>query len=143
MTWRLGLIIRVATLLAEDHGLDHLAFTTPSFRTFVSTLLFFLASGIQHDCHAYLASLKKYTLPVHPAFQRLVCPHYFAECIIYLALSFVSAPAGSTLNWTVACALVFVGVNLGITADGTKKWYEAKFGKESVSRRWKMIPFMY
>ena len=77
-------------------------------RTFLGILLFILASGFQHDCHAYLASLKTrkpsptsapaspnpssatastYKLPEHPAFAYLIAPHYTAECLIYLALA--------------------------------------------------------
>jgi hypothetical protein len=95
-------------------------------------LIFILASGVQHDCHAYLASLKKYSVPEHPVFNRLVCPHYFVECLIYLAISIVAAPAGAMLNWTIVCALIFVAVNLGVTADGTREWYVQKFGPDSV-----------
>nr|POF15209.1 polyprenol reductase [Quercus suber] len=110
-----------------------------------------------YDCHDYLASLKTsssksasapqitpktdYKLPVHPAFHSLVTPHYFAECIIYISLALVAAPQGAWLNWTIFSALVFVVVNLAITANGTKKWYEAKFGKASVEKKWRMIPY--
>lgn len=106
-------------------------------------MLFILASGVQHDCHAYLASLKKYSVPEHPIFRHLVCPHYFVECLIYLALAIVAAPSGRLVNWTIMCALVFVGVNLGVTADGTKSWYMQKFGAESMSGKWRMIPYVF
>jgi len=106
-------------------------------------LLFMLASGLQHDCHAYLASLKKYTLPEHPAFLLTLCPHYFAECLIYLALSLITAPKGHLVNRTIFCTLVFVTIILGVTADGTKKWYEQKFGKDKVASRARMIPFIF
>ena len=106
-------------------------------------LLFILASGVQHDCHAYLASLKKYTVPDHPVFHNLVCPHYFAETLVYLALSLVAAPPGYVFNRTILCAFLLVTVNLGVTADGTKRWYEQKFGPETVKGRWRMIPFVF
>lgn len=121
----------------------HFSFRHPSFRSFVGILVFLLASGIQHDCHVYLASLKKYTVPDHPVFHRLVNPHYLAECLIYLALSVVAAPPGCIINRTIFCALTLVSVNLGVTADGNKRWYEQKFGAESVKGRWRMIPFVY
>lgn len=98
---------------------------------------------MQYDAHAYLAGLKKYTLPDHPIFHNLVCPHYFAECLIYLALSIIAAPPGYMFNHTIFCALVLVAANLGVTADGTKRWYEQKFGIESVKNRWRMIPFVF
>ncbi|KAI9817607.1 MAG: hypothetical protein M1832_004611 [Thelocarpon impressellum] len=115
----------------------------PSFRTMICLPLFLIASGIQHDCHSYLASLPKYTLPSHPIFQILICPHYFAECLIYLGLAGIAAPAGSWLNGTIFTALVFVVVNLGVTAETSREWYVGKFGAESVKGRWKMIPFVY
>jgi 3-oxo-5-alpha-steroid 4-dehydrogenase 3 len=102
-----------------------------------------MASGLQHDCHHHLASLKKYTIPSHPLFTWLVCPHYTAECFIYLSLAFLSAPQGELLNKTVASALVFVVINLGITASTTKQWYSEKFGVDSVRQKWKMIPGIF
>ena len=132
-----------ATLIDNSHELQHIGFRHPSLRTFVSILVFILASGIQHDCHVYLASLKKYSLPEHPVFQSIVCPHYLAECLIYLALSLNAAPPGYILNHTILCALILVTINLGITADGTKKWYEQKFGIMSVKDRWRLIPMVY
>jgi 3-oxo-5-alpha-steroid 4-dehydrogenase 3 len=110
---------------------------------------------MQHDCHAYLASLKKpqknakgemkteYRLPEHPAFNLSLTPHYFAECLIYLSLSILAAPKGSMLNWTLVSALVFVAVNLGVTANGTRTWYEEKFGRDAVKGRARMIPGLF
>ena len=96
-----------------------LHFTAPSLHSFVSVLLYLVAAGVQHDCHAYLSSLKTYAVPDHPAFHRLVCPHYFAECLIYLALAIGAAPAGQIINRTLLCALLFVIANLGSSAgDG-------------------------
>ncbi|KAG9949273.1 hypothetical protein KCU85_g4372, partial [Aureobasidium melanogenum] len=131
------------TLLKESFNLSHLTIEPPSLRTFVGCLIFILASGVQHDCHAYLASLRKYSVPEHPVFHRLVCPHYFVECLIYFAISIVAAPAGAVLNWTIVCALVFVAVNLGVTAAGTREWYVQKFGADSMRGKWRMIPFIF
>ncbi|KAF2149065.1 hypothetical protein K461DRAFT_297534 [Myriangium duriaei CBS 260.36] len=133
----------VGTVVDHPFTWQDLTFTAPSLHTFVATLMFILASGMQHDCHAYLASLKKYTVPQHPVFASLVCPHYFAECVIYLAMAVQAAPKGYMINRTMVCAVVFVAVNLGVTADGTKRWYEGKFGPESVRGKWRMIPFVF
>lgn len=105
--------------------------------------LFLVSSGIQHDCHCYLASLKKYTLPEHPAFIRIVSPHYTAECAIYLALSFLSAPKGTLVNKTVFSGFVLTVVNLGVSAGTSKEWYAQKFGKDQVEDKWKMMPRLY
>ena len=105
--------------------------------------LFFFASGMQHDCHAYLASLPKYTLPVHSAFTQVICPHYTAECVIYVALAILGAPPGKIVNGTVLTILVWVVANLGATANMTRDWTAKKFGPESVSGKWRMIPYMW
>ncbi|EMD01161.1 hypothetical protein BAUCODRAFT_118870 [Baudoinia panamericana UAMH 10762] len=134
---------------------NDLPITMPNLRTFIAGLIFILASGFQHDCHAYLASLKPrskasaadgksdYQLPEHPAFSRLIAPHYTAECLIYVALALIATPQGAWLNWTITSALLFVVINLGVTADGTKKWYETKFGPAAVAGKWRMIPLIF
>lgn len=84
-----------------------------------------------------------YRLPEHPAFSSLIAPHYTAECLIYLSLAVLAAPQGAWLNWTLTCALVFVAVNLGITANGTKEWYQRRFGPKAVEGKWRLIPAVY
>lgn len=115
----------------------------PRLKTFVGLPLFLIASGIQHDCHGYLASLKKYTLPRHPAFGRLIAPHYFTECVIYLSLSVIGAPPEQLFNGTMLCALVFVVANLGVTAQTSRQWYIRRFGEQSVAGKWNMIPAIF
>ncbi|KAH9831491.1 3-oxo-5-alpha-steroid 4-dehydrogenase, partial [Teratosphaeria destructans] len=166
--WLLGLAFYVGTSIAvwvegvpalrtHEFTVGDVALTAPDVKTFVGTLLFILASGWQHDCHAYLASLKSergrtatdtkdgdgYRLPDHPAFARLIAPHYTAECVIYLALAILGAPTGAWVNGTLLCALIFVIVNLGVTAHGTKQWYERRFGNEAVAGKWRMLPFIF
>ena len=141
-------------LKTHEFTLVDLSIQAPSVRTFITLAIFMFASGIQHDCHAYLASLKPtgannkdgkpdYQLPDHPAFHPTVTPHYLAECVIYLAIAGMAAPADKWLNETVASALVFVAVNLGATAHGTHEWYERKFGRDALKGRWRMIPFVW
>ena len=105
--------------------------------------LFVLASVVQYRCHAHLASLEKYSLPRGGLFRRIVCPHYTCECILYLSLAVVAAPRGQLWNQTLLCAHLFVLVNLGVTAYGTKKWYIGKFGEKDVAGRWNMIPHVF
>ena len=120
-----------------------ITYSAPSPRTILTLPIFILASGIQNDCHGYLASLKKYTLPIHPIFKLLICPHYSAECLIYLSLAVISAPKGAWVNRTLFTAFLFVVANLSVTASGTKRWYEGNFGKEAVRGRWTMVPFVW
>ncbi|KAL9084439.1 MAG: hypothetical protein Q9165_008077 [Trypethelium subeluteriae] len=143
-----------ALLNLQTPQLTDLRFTAPTFRTFVSVPFFLLASGAQNDAHRYLASLRPasppsgsakpvYKIPEHPLFHTVVCPHYTAECAIYLALTVMAAPKGYWINWTLASVLFFVVVNLGITADGTKRWYASKFGEASVRGKWRLIPYVF
>jgi 3-oxo-5-alpha-steroid 4-dehydrogenase 3 / polyprenol reductase len=126
-----------------DSPIRLLEFVKPSLKTFIAVPIFVLASGIQHDCHVYLAGLKKYTLPDHHLFQSIVCPHYTSECLIYLAIAIVAAPRGQLLNTTVLSAIGFVFSNLAVTADSTRKWYEEKFGAQKLEGRWRMVPYIY
>lgn len=112
----------------------------PPLPSLLAAALFLAAGFKQHQYHEYLSSLVKYSLPDREVFQYILCPHYTCECILYLALAVAGAPPGSTFNRSLLCALLFVCVNLGVTANGTKKWYLAKFGEDKISKRWKMIP---
>ena len=116
---------------------------TPSLRSLVGLPAFFLASGMQHDCHVHLAGLPKYSLPSHPFFAALVCPHYTAECLIYLSLAVVAAPAGRPVNSTVLSGLVFAAVMLVVSARANRQWYRAKFGDAAVAKKWNMIPRVF
>ncbi|KAI9702207.1 MAG: 3-oxo-5-alpha-steroid 4-dehydrogenase [Bogoriella megaspora] len=121
-----------ALLAMQAPALEDLRLPAPTLRTFIALPIFILASGAQNDAHRYLASLRSsspvnakpmYKIPEHPLF--------------------VSAPRGNWINWTVASALVFVLSNLAVTADGTKKWYEERFGENSVAGKWRMIPYVF
>lgn len=153
--WLLGIVFYIAvgvaiwiegtgSLASEKMALLHFRITNPpSLRTFLCLPLFLFASGLQHDCHQHLFSLKKYSLPTHPLFRRVVCPHYTAECVIYLSLALLAAPRGEFINKTLLCCAMFVAVNLGVTAATTKRWYMRKFGEEAVRGRWMMIPGVF
>lgn len=130
--------------MSHQFTLDDVKVTVaPSLRTFICLPIFLIASGVQHDCHQHLFSLKKYSLPTHPVFRTIVCPHYTAECAIYLSLALLAAPPGEFVNKTLLCTVFFVIVNLGVTAGTTKKWYMQKFGADSVQSRWNIIPGVY
>ncbi|KAM5450946.1 3-oxo-5-alpha-steroid 4-dehydrogenase [Microsporum audouinii] len=129
-----------ATLLSTDTPLGDATITAPSLSSLIFIPVFIFASGIQYDCHEYLASLVKYTLPVHPAFVSIISPHYTAECTIYLSLSVLAAPPGSIVNMTIFSALILTAVQLGTSAAATKRWYGEKFGVEKVKDRWVMLP---
>ncbi|KAF2738859.1 hypothetical protein EJ04DRAFT_549735 [Polyplosphaeria fusca] len=105
------------------------------------------AHVLQHMYHAYLYRLRTehttYQLPSHPLFSNLLCPHYTCEIFIYLFLSFLAAPIGRFINWTLLAATVFVAANLGVTAAGTKEWYMQRFGPQKVKNRKRMVPWIW
>ena len=133
----------MAALVSTDSVYLSITRSAPSLKTIIGIPIFILASGVQHDCHAYLASLPKYTLPTHPNFQAIICPHYLSECLIYLSLAIIGAPRNTLFNKTILAAFIFVGANLAVTASNSKEWYEKKFGKEAVAGRWKMVPWLF
>lgn len=132
------------SILSDTLTIDDLKMSNaPSMRTFLCVPLFLVASGLQHDCHHFLFTLKTYSLPDHALFRGILCPHYGAECVIYLSLALVAAPPGQSINKTMLACMIFVAVNLGLTARTTKEWYMQKFDREQVERRWLMIPYLY
>lgn len=133
----------LAAIRSWDRAVESGISTLPTIRACIGILLFIFASGIQHDCHAYLATLKKYSLPNHPIFRLIICPHYTAECAIYLSMVIAGAPRGAAVNPTMMCALLFVAVNLGVTAAGTREWYANKFGPQAIHGRWIMLPGLW
>lgn len=138
-----NLVRLIETLLQSESPLGDVTLSAPSVRTMLGVPLFILASGVQNDCHVYLASLPKYTLPNHPIFHTMICPHYTAECVLYLSLAIMGTPHGAWINYTILSAFAFVFVNLAVTASTTKEWYIKKFGKEKVEYRWIMIPYIF
>jgi 3-oxo-5-alpha-steroid 4-dehydrogenase 3 / polyprenol reductase len=127
-------------LSSTDEPLGDAIISAPSLSTFIFLPVFLFASGIQHDAHFYLNSLRKYAMPSHPAFEGIISPHYTAECAIYLSLAFLAAPKGHLVNRTLLAALIFVVVELGVSADISKRWYKRKFGTGLVEHKWRMVP---
>jgi 3-oxo-5-alpha-steroid 4-dehydrogenase 3 / polyprenol reductase len=127
-------------LRSTQEPLGDAMISAPSISTFVFLPIFLLASGIQHDTHCYLNSLRKYAMPSHPAFHAVVSPHYTAECAIYFSLIFLAAPSGQVVNKTLLAAFVFVVIELGVSADISKQWYMRKFGADLVEHKRRMIP---
>jgi 3-oxo-5-alpha-steroid 4-dehydrogenase 3 len=130
-------------ILKQKQLVDLLEISLPSAKTAIAIPVFIVASTVQHSCHKHLASLKKYTLPQSRLFHSTVCPHYTSECLIYIALTLLSAPQGQLVNRTVFAGLGFVVSNLAVTADATRTWYVEKFGAEKLKGRWRMVPYLY
>lgn len=64
----------------------------------------------------------------HWGFGRVACPHYTCEAVLYLALAllFASSRGG---NGTAGLLAVWVAVNLGVTAEKTRRWYRQRWGR--------------
>ncbi|KAI0550131.1 hypothetical protein F4679DRAFT_220782 [Xylaria curta] len=128
-----------AAIQCSGQGCSGIEF--PPSKSVIASLVFLIAYFMQYRCHRYLAGLKKYSLPNEGLFRYLVCPHYTCECLLYLSMAVLAAPEGQLYNRTLVCACMFVSVNLGVTANGTKRWYDDKFGK--IQGKWKMIPIVF
>ncbi|KAK0124559.1 hypothetical protein ONS95_009507 [Cadophora gregata] len=139
----ISVLIEGAAAMSQHGRGSSLEIGSPSLKTCIAVPIFLIASSVQHTCHKHLASLKKYTLPQQYWFQKVVCPHYASECMIYVAIAIIAAPPGQWLNKTVLAGLGFVVSNLGVTADSTRKWYVKKFGAEKLAGRWRMVPYLY
>jgi 3-oxo-5-alpha-steroid 4-dehydrogenase 3 len=151
--WILGLLfyvtINAAIFLDDDSKPASPSHAPPSgnWKLWLLPPLILTCHVLQHSYHAYLYRLRiqnsTYQLPSHPLFPNLLCPHYTCETVIYLLLSLLAAPPGRSVNWTLACGTVFVVVNLGVTAAGTKVWYEERFGRQNVRGRKRMVPYIW
>jgi 3-oxo-5-alpha-steroid 4-dehydrogenase 3 / polyprenol reductase len=108
-----------------------------------SIMLFVIASWVQYRVHKYLSQLPPSPNYVFPKagpldlFNSTLTPHYLCEVAIYFGI------AGISLSWTVVSAAIFVAVNLGVSADVTRQWYELRFGREAVRGKARMIPWIW
>lgn len=107
---------------------DHLAyFSVPQILLAVS---FMAASYAQNVAHRTLASVTpiigKYGIPKSFLFRWVVCPHYFAEVVIYTLFA-LYVPGLQTFFM-----LIFVACNLTDSAVRTRKWYCATFTRRQL-----------
>ncbi|KAF2274958.1 uncharacterized protein EI97DRAFT_451198 [Westerdykella ornata] len=147
--WVLGVLFYLTVNVAiwiEDVP-DSEGSQKPSFRVMLVAPAILISQALQHSYHAYLYRLRTshstYQLPCHPLFPSLLCPHYTCEILIYLLMAFLAVPTPKQVNWTLLCATALVAVNLGVTASGTKVWYEQRFGADKVRSRRRMIPWLW
>ena len=113
---------------------------------FLGTFLFFWASYHQYQCHTILGKLaswtadgtKIYKVPNGDWFEHVSSPHYLAEILIYVSL-FITMQ-GQCSRWILV--LVFVVLNLTLTAHNTHMWYKKKF-ESYPSHRCIIVPYIY
>mmetsp|Transcript_22385 Transcript_22385/g.43886 ORF Transcript_22385/g.43886 Transcript_22385/m.43886 type:complete len:331 (+) Transcript_22385:506-1498(+) len=111
-------------------------------------IVFIVASYEQHRCHRILAGLRnsdvtsmvhqkrQYFMPKGRLFEYVSCPHYFTEVLIYLGLALMDVH-----NVSLWLAVMFTGLNLGLTAVRSHSWYKAKF-EDYPAHRKAFIPFI-
>ena len=114
----------------------------------IAAIAFISGSLWQHRCHRTLAELRPsasshtagspatYFIPRGSGFTYLLCPHYTAELLIYVAFA-VLRPC--LLQWL---ALLWTVVNLSVTAHKTRHWYASKWPQGEWTSRWNIIPFI-
>ena len=111
--------------------------------------------------HVLLANLRKtnlssekekkknksaYSLPLGGWFQYVACPHYLAEILIYVCFAVLLAmeprerlPLGNR-HWLI---LVFVVINLSLSAGRSQEWYRTSIPDYDKLRRKAIIPFLF
>ncbi|XP_056160151.1 polyprenol reductase 2-like isoform X2 [Syzygium oleosum] len=128
---------------------DLLEFVNPlmklGWRHWIGAIIFFWGWIHQHQCHRILGSLRErreesheYVVPHGNWFERVSCPHYLAEIVIYAGL--VVASGGSDL--TIWLLFGFVVANLVFVAAETHRWYHSKFDNYPWDR-FAIIPLIY
>ncbi|KAK9469615.1 hypothetical protein V1512DRAFT_256663 [Lipomyces arxii] len=101
--------------------------------------IFIVASVIQHKAHRQLSSLKKYSPPPQTIiFRYVICPHYTADIVVYIACAM-------TCGWTPinVAVIVWTTVNLGASSEQIRAFYVKKFGLRCVSGKFHMLPFVF
>jgi hypothetical protein len=139
---------------------DNDAFDFSLIFAYEGILLFCIGSYKQYESHVILAKLRgkevdtvkhhyqqfhpdltprhQYYIPFGGWFTYCSSPHYFCEILIYCSFAFISS-----FDLVQCLCLVWVAMNLFITADATHQWYQRKFAEEYPRHRTRLIPFLY
>ncbi|KAE8629591.1 hypothetical protein XENTR_v10000537 [Xenopus tropicalis] len=110
--------------------------------------LYIWASLHQYRCHCILAGLRKsasgnvinlnHSVPCGDWFERVSCPHYFAELLIYVSIAVVFGLL-NTIWWLV---VLFVLLNQALAALLCHEFYHEKFDTYPIHRK-AFIPFIF
>lgn len=111
-------------------------------------LIYIWASVHQHRCHEILANLRKtksgevvnmeHKVPYGDWFDRVSCPHYFAELLIYIAMAVIFG----IWNFTWGMVVMYVLCNQSLAAVLCHEFYLRTFDKYPKQRR-AFIPFVF
>jgi 3-oxo-5-alpha-steroid 4-dehydrogenase 3 len=130
--------------------------TVPVEHTHLLPMLLFLlglcAQYQQHRHHVLLANLRidpqtnssnhnnaKYRIPTGGWFRFVACPHYLAEIILYVCLAILVQFDHPTRR--MGLVLLFVALNLSVTAIRTHRWYCENIPGYIQLKRRALIPF--
>ncbi|KAK9314558.1 hypothetical protein V1522DRAFT_199892 [Lipomyces starkeyi] len=105
----------------------------------IAIIMYLVAAFTQYTAHDQLSRLKKYSPPPPTMlFKHLVCPHYTAEVVIYLAVAWICGFTRANV-----AVLVWTAVSLGTSAEQSRKFYVEKFGAKTVEGKWNLVPFVF
>jgi 3-oxo-5-alpha-steroid 4-dehydrogenase 3 len=122
----------------------------------IALALFVYASYHQYVCHRILANIRMntrpstssaqstiYRIPRGDWFEKVVCPHYLADILIYVSLCILN----ELRNLTLMAGLLWTTINLSVTAGETERWYKKSFGSKYSNTfargRWIVLPGIY
>lgn len=99
----------------------------------------------QFRAHKIFARLKRengnrHVVPSGDWFEYVSCPHYLAECIMYLMVSLI---LGFPHHRTMAIVLIWVVSNQIEVARMSHNWYREKFRDSYPPSRKALIPFVF
>uniref|UniRef100_A0A8C0GZD4 Polyprenal reductase n=1 Tax=Chelonoidis abingdonii TaxID=106734 RepID=A0A8C0GZD4_CHEAB len=111
-------------------------------------MMYIWASVHQHRCHVILANLRKsksgkvvslnHSIPFGDWFERVSCPHYFAELLIYVSMAIIFG--FQNLTWWLV--VMFVLFNQALAAVLCHEFYVNKFSCYPTHRK-AFIPFLF
>uniref|UniRef100_K7FX70 Polyprenal reductase n=2 Tax=Pelodiscus sinensis TaxID=13735 RepID=K7FX70_PELSI len=111
-------------------------------------MMYIWASVHQYRCHVILANLRKnksgkivnlsHNVPFGDWFERVSCPHYFAELLIYISMAITFG--FHNLTWWLVVAYVLF--NQALAAILCHEFYVNKFSCYPTHRK-AFIPFLF
>ncbi|NXU48978.1 PORED reductase, partial [Turnix velox] len=114
----------------------------------VGVMMYIWASLHQHRCLVILADLRKsksgkvvslsHRVPFGDWFERVSCPHYFAELLIYISMA-VTLGFCSMTWW---CVVMYVLFNQALAAALCHEFYQKSFSSYPRHRK-ALIPFVF
>ncbi|XP_026503716.1 polyprenol reductase isoform X1 [Terrapene carolina triunguis] len=142
----IGLTVLCQVPANVSNGKD--LFMQISWYHILGIMMYIWASVHQHRCHVILANLRKsksgkvvnlsHSIPFGDWFERVSCPHYFAELLIYVSMAITFG--FQNLTWWLV--VMFVLFNQALAAVLCQEFYVNKFSCYPTHRK-AFIPFLF